>query len=119
MTFDTARRFERVDIPLEVRMKNVSSKNIVRTNDISMGGCYIQTIESAAVGEHVDFEMEMPTGGWLPLRGEVIYQHPNIGFGIRFTDLSEQAQNKLARLIIECVLGSHIVELRKFIDDVT
>ena len=96
---DKLRRHQRVPLILEVRWESLSGKHTARTTDISPGGCYIETIGQVTVGEQVGFEIQLPTGNWMPLLGEVVYRHPNLGFGLRFIGLTEQDQNVLTQTL--------------------
>jgi PilZ domain len=42
-----------------------------RTSGLSEGGCFIDTIVPAAVGEEVTFRLRLPAGGWFELGGVV------------------------------------------------
>lgn len=93
------RNYERVALPMEVRWVGQSGRHTARTSDISVGGCYIETLGQVNTGEVISFEIQLPTGTWMPLTGEVVYQHPNMGFGVNFKDLSELERNLLADVI--------------------
>ena len=77
----------------------VSQASIARTTDVSLGGCYIESIGQVTIGEHIRFEIQLPAGSWMPLRGEVLYHHPNLGFGVQFIELTGEAQTVLACMI--------------------
>jgi hypothetical protein len=51
------------------------------------------------VGESIAFELQLQTGNWMRLRGMVVYNHTNIGFGLQFIDLSELEMNLLSDVI--------------------
>ena len=93
------RRDERVSLPLEARCEGLSGKYTARLSDLSFGGCYVETLALVAVGERIRFEIQLPTGRWLPLNGEVVYHQQNLGFGVRFTELSELDHEMLAHII--------------------
>jgi c-di-GMP-binding flagellar brake protein YcgR len=93
------RRDERVSLPLEAHCEGLSGKYSARLSDVSLGGCYVETLALVSVGEHIRFEVQLPTGRWLPLQGEVVYHHPNLGFGVRFTEISELEREMLASII--------------------
>jgi hypothetical protein len=93
------RRDERVSLPLEARCEGLSGKYTARLSDVSIGGCYVETLALVAVGERIRFEIQLPTGRWLPLHGEVVYHQQNLGFGVRFTELSELDREMLAHII--------------------
>jgi c-di-GMP-binding flagellar brake protein YcgR len=93
------RRDERVSLPLEAQCEGMSGKYVARLSDVSLGGCYVESLASVSVGERIQFQIRLPTGRWLPLQGEVVYQQPTLGFGVRFTDLSEIEREMLAHII--------------------
>jgi c-di-GMP-binding flagellar brake protein YcgR len=93
------RRDERIALPLEAHYEALSGKYVARLSDVSLGGCYVESLAQVSVGETIRFEIQLPTGRWLPLQGEVVYHHPHLGFGVRFTDLSELEREMLASII--------------------
>ena len=99
------RRYPRVSLLLDVRWESLSGRHSARTTDVSLGGCYIESIGQVTVGEQIRFEIQLPTGRWMPLRGEVLYHHPNLGFGVRFIGLTEEEETLLARMIRDTRAG--------------
>ncbi len=96
------RQNERINISLEVAVEFSSGKREVRISDLSMSGCFIDSIAPVVKGESVIFMVRLlTTGEQLKLNGEVVYIFPNTGFGIRFTDLTEKEQNLIKQLIEE------------------
>ncbi|MDQ3817677.1 MAG: PilZ domain-containing protein [Acidobacteriota bacterium] len=93
------RQYERILLPLEVRWEGLSGKNIARLNDLSLGGCYVESLAQVSIGESIRFEIQLPTGRWLELHGDVIYHQPTLGFGVHFTNLSELEEEMLASLV--------------------
>jgi hypothetical protein len=94
------RQFKRYPISLEIVLDFLSGKREARISDLSMSGCFVDSIINVREGEPVAFNLNMPTGEWLHLSGEVIYHLPNIGFGILFTNLSEEKQRLLEQIIV-------------------
>lgn len=90
---------ERVPLPLEVAWESDSGNYSSRISDISMSGCYVESLGQIVVGERVHFKIEMALGKWLPLSGVVVYVHPQIGFGVSFTTMTEGVKAQLATLI--------------------
>ncbi len=96
------RQNERANVSLEVTVECSSGKREVRISDLSMSDCFIDSIVPVIKGESVIFTVRMPaTGEWLKLNGEVVYVFPNSGFGIKFTDLTDEEQNFIKQLIVE------------------
>ncbi len=90
---------ERKDFVAQIKLNSASGKREVRVTDISAGGCYIDSIISVQVGEEVKFDLLHPNGGRLPFTAEVAYHFDGVGFGVRFTNLNEEQNLFLARII--------------------
>jgi Tfp pilus assembly protein PilZ len=93
------RQHERISLPLEVHLESLSGKYAARLTDLSLGGCYIETLALVSVGERVRFEVHLPTARRLLLKGEVIYHQPTLGFGVCFVDLSDVDREMLAQIV--------------------
>ena len=93
------RRDERVPLPMEVAWEGDSGKHKSRISDISMSGCYVESLAQTTIGERVRFQIQLPNGQWLPLSGAVVYQHPQVGFGVNFTTLTDRVKDLLAELM--------------------
>lgn len=93
------REHERVPLSLEAISESSSGKREARVSDLSMGGCYVDSIVTVPVGENVIVSVRMPTGEWMRLSGEVTYCFPGIGFGLRFNDHAEYDRGLLERVI--------------------
>lgn len=72
---------------------------MTRHSDISFGGCYFDLKRPVQVGQRISFVIQLPSERGLSLHGEVVHQRQNVGFGIRFTELPQSSQQRLARLI--------------------
>lgn len=83
----------------EVEWQGTAGRHEARTADLRLGGCFIDTIAQAAVGEPVAVKLRLPAGGWIELQGEVTYQFPTMGFGVRFTGGSEADRRRLEWLV--------------------
>ncbi len=94
--YDPPRAMERLPIPLEIRLLGTHP---ARSRDICLGGCYIESLAHVTVGQFLVFDLQLPSGRWLPLRGEVIYHRRNQGFGVSFVDLPEESRRMLEYLI--------------------
>jgi hypothetical protein len=93
------RQSERIRFPMEARWEGLSGKHVARVYDISLTGCYIETLGQVQLNEQIRFEIQSPTGRWLPLQGRVIHYQPNLGFGVGFITISELQHNALVELI--------------------
>lgn len=90
---------ERKQILLEARWESMSRRHEARVDDVSLGGCFVNTYAQVELGEHVDLEIQLPSGDWLPLRGHVASYHPGVGFGMSFTSLSAEETARLEELM--------------------
>jgi hypothetical protein len=93
------REEERKEMTLDVRWEGGSGRHTARISDLSLGGCYLDTLGQVAVGEIIGLEIKLPSGEWLPLRGSVAFHHPGLGFSICFTFLTDEEQYQLKQLI--------------------
>jgi hypothetical protein len=93
------REEERKEITLEVRWEGSSGRHPARISDLSLGGCYLDTLGGAAVGEVINLEIKLPSGEWLPLRGSVVFHHPGLGFSVCFTFLTDEEQFQISEII--------------------
>lgn len=93
------REQERVPFLIEIVLESASGKREARISDISMGGCYIDSIASFHEGEPVAFDLIHPNGQSLPFTGEVAYVLEGFGFGVKFTDLTEEQSVFLERMV--------------------
>jgi hypothetical protein len=69
-----------------------------KITNLSRGGCFVQTRAEVRRGSTVLLRLMPPTGRWLRLQGEVAHATRRVGFGLRFTDLSDTERGMLALL---------------------
>ena len=91
---------ERVSLNLPARWDGLAGLHEARIEDISLGGCFINTRGRVDIGEVVGVEIRLPSGEWLQLRGEVTSFQPDIGFGLVFTFLTAEEEFAIRPLII-------------------
>ena len=96
---DDRREEERKNVALEVRWEGGSGNHTARISDLSVGGCYLDTLGGASVGEVISLEIKLPDGVWLQLRGSVAFHHPGLGFSVCFTFLTDEEQYQLTQII--------------------
>ncbi|HKX83134.1 MAG TPA: PilZ domain-containing protein [Pyrinomonadaceae bacterium] len=84
------RESERQPFLDEIMLEFSSGKREARVSDISMGGCYVDSIAGVTEGEPVSFDMSTGDGTSLAFTGEVAYVFPGMGFGIKFTNITEE-----------------------------
>jgi Tfp pilus assembly protein PilZ len=94
---------KRWDVCLDAVWDGKSGNYSARVTDLSEGGCYVDTLGEAQVGEILRFKLQLPDGDWIDLRGRVAHESPPLGFGVRFVDLSDEQRDRL-RAVIENAL---------------
>ncbi len=67
--------------------------------DISTTGCMVLSGGEVTTGELIRLEILFPNGEWAFQWGEVAYPVPEIGFALRFTDLTDDEITRLQNLI--------------------
>ena len=90
---------KRWDVCLDAVWEGKSGNHHARVTDLSEGGCYVDSLGEAQVGEVLAFKLQLPDGEWLELTGEVAHQAPPLGFGLRFTNLSDEQNERLRALL--------------------
>ena len=96
---DNRRSDERVPINLSARWDGGAGAHEARIEDISLGGCFVNTTGRVDTGEVVVLEIKLPTGEWLQLRGEVTSYQQGVGFGLLFSFLTDDEEFALRQLI--------------------
>ena len=93
------RKDARVPVRLEVEWGTLPSRCPDVTSDVSLGGCYVESLNSVKVGQVLNLSLSLPSNKTLRFRGEVRYHQPTIGFGVKFLQLSPFEQTALNALI--------------------
>jgi len=96
---DERRSNARKHILLEAKWGSVSRRHEARVDDVSLGGCFVNTYAQVELGEHIDLEIQRPSGEWLRLRGHVASYQPGVGFGMSFSPSSAAQTAALEELI--------------------
>src|SRR5215207_3109749 len=90
------RRHERVNIYLRVRWEGLFGCYEGTLSDISAGGCFILSEKQTTLRELVRLEVELHDGEWVKVWGEVTNQFPGVGFGVRYTEVDGEDENKFS-----------------------
>lgn len=94
------RHSERINIPLEIVLESESGKRDCRISDLSLGGCFVDSIANVIDGEVLGIVLHLPTGQCLKLSGEVVYIYPGFGFGLRFLNPTREEHEQLQKVIL-------------------
>jgi hypothetical protein len=81
----------------------MSNTHEALVDDVSMGGCFLNTFGHVEPDEEVNLQILLPSGEWLPLRGRVASYQPGVGFGLSFTSLSDAESTALQELITSTI----------------
>lgn len=95
------RKYTRLHVPLEIDLDFLSGIREARISDLSMGGCFVECILNVAEGEPIAFDLRISPDESIRIAGEIVYSMANIGFGIRFTDLTDEQKFHLEHLILK------------------
>ncbi len=93
------REEERVVKSLEVKWEGASGGYTSRVGDISTGGCFVDTLAPAEVGDVITLSIRAHDGEWIPLRGEIVSYYPNVGFSVRFSFLTDEEVRQITQLL--------------------
>ena len=77
----------------------MSVRHEARVDDVSLGGCFVNTYGHVELGEPVELEILLSSGEWLTLHGTVASYHPGVGFGMWFRFVNAAERNAVKELI--------------------
>ncbi len=66
---------------------------------LSPKGCFVQTKAAISEGAKLFINCWLPSRRWFPLRGQIIYHIPRVGFGLTFDDLVDSDHAMLDLLL--------------------
>src|SRR5256885_2846603 len=89
----------RIPLRLEVQWNGCENRTPDVTSDVSLGGCYVESLNRVSVGQVLNLNLRFPFSDTLPVRCEVRYFQPTIGFGLKFLGLSSFQRAALEGLI--------------------
>jgi hypothetical protein len=98
-TMSERRSTRRKKVLLEAKWESMSRKHEARVDDVSLGGCFVNTYGPVELNEPVELQILLPSGEWLGLQGIVASCQPGVGFGMTFT-LSSGAQKAALKQLI-------------------
>ena len=90
---------QRVPLNLSARWHGASGVQEARIEDMSLGGCFVNTTGRVDIGEDVVMEIKLPAGDWLQLNGTVVAYQQGIGFGVEFSFLTEVDEEAIRELL--------------------
>lgn len=90
---------DRKKVLLEARWESMSRYHEARVDDVSLGGCFVNTFGHVEIDEPVELQILLPSGDWLALHGTVASYHAGVGFGMSFELKDENEEEALKELI--------------------
>ena len=96
---DDRRSTPRLSVSLEAVWDSATDNLPALITDLSLGGCYLNSVGETRVGETVGFRVLLPDGDWLYIEGEVRHHHGGRGFGVKFMDLDPEQEQKIEWLL--------------------
>src|SRR5262249_54653053 len=84
---------------VDVVLESSSGKIEARISEIGLGGCYVDTIVQVYEGEEVIFRLGPPFDEDLRFAGTVVYVFAGMGFGIKFTNLTDRHRTEIEKII--------------------
>ena len=84
---------------VDVVLESSSGKIEARISEIGLGGCYVDTIVTVYEGDEVVFKLGPPFNEDLRFAGTVVYVFTGMGFGIKFTDLTDEQCAEIEKII--------------------
>ena len=93
------RKEDRYTFLKEVELEFASGKRDARISDISLGGCYVDTIAQIPVGDPLSLKLTGSSGEALSFDGRVAYVLDGMGFGVEFKNLTDAQRDFLTQVI--------------------
>jgi len=90
------RQHERINIYFKARWEGILGCYEGTLSDISAGGCFILSESPTALRELIRLEIQLHTGEWVKVWGEVTNQFAGVGFGVRYTELDDENEGSFA-----------------------
>lgn len=90
------RQHERLTVYLKVRWEGLLGRYEGMLSDISAGGCFILSDDPVTLKELIRLEIQLHTGEWVTVWGEISNCFPPVGFGVMYTEVGdEEGENRL------------------------
>lgn len=94
------RQHFRINVSLAARLYLESGKTLAaRVKDLSLGGCYLQSLARVELGESVRCVLQLSEVDVLELNGTVAFHRPYLGLGLEFGPLTEEQTEQLKEII--------------------
>jgi PilZ domain-containing protein len=102
---DPRRKSRRVPGPFVGRRLGALTVD-VHIHDLSAGGCLIESFHEVANGRRMKLEIDLPFEGTVKVHAESVYSRPDYGFAVKFIDMPDETQQKLASVVERLLTGA-------------
>lgn len=93
------RSHTRVPTMLTVLWDGVLIDNYALMTDLSRGGCYINSVARVSVAERIRVDTLLTSQTHLQLEGQVAHHQWPLGFGLRFSNVTEEEVALISRFV--------------------
>lgn len=87
----------KVSVPVEIHVEGAASPIRGATSDLSVGGCYIETMFPSPVGTTLDLKLYIETT--LPIDATVVTCDPQVGNGMKFSRMLPEDRKALEAFV--------------------
>ena len=84
------RRHERSLVRKEISLRSVSGERETLISNVSLGGCFVESISIYRPGDDVEFDLHNEAGQVLHFTGTIAHVLEGRGFGLTFTNLAPE-----------------------------
>ncbi len=67
--------------------------------DLSAGGCFVNATHAQQPGQVISLKIDIPREGWIRVKALTLNLHRELGFGVRFVEISDGDARRLERAI--------------------
>ena len=80
---------------------HVAGLGAARCLDLSVGGLFLETVNTFPIDQELSLRFRLPGAGQLPIRvrARVVYEQPGLGNGVAFLSLSADDREAIARFV--------------------
>jgi hypothetical protein len=98
VTHDERRRHRRVPGPFDgLRLGLIDTP--VRMYDLSVGGCFVNTVHEQTLGVVCKFQIDLGEEGPVTIRGRIIYLRSGFGYAVEFVEPDDSTRALIARAV--------------------
>ena len=87
----------KINVPVEIHTEGSTAPLHCATSDLSLGGCYVESMYPFPAGTCLDLKLE--AGGTLLISGRVVTSDPQFGNGIQFLRMLPEDRGTLINFL--------------------